>query len=134
MLFRTAQYHTVADVAARSGAELVDFCDLARSMIPLGGCYVDFSPDTLLTSLRNAHDSNPSCRAVVKNFDLGLARLKVADRNRLWEALVNSFPPNSDTTVVVAMPDAQTAIHLLPPSETLKQWIDSKRALRLESI
>lgn len=134
MLFKAEQYHTVADVAARSGATLVDFREPARAMIPAGGRYVDFRPDTLFTALRKAHDSSPSRKVVLKNFDLGLARLKVADRNRLWETLVNSFPPNSNTTVVLAMPDEQSAPHLLPPPETLKQWIDSKRALRIAPV
>jgi hypothetical protein len=133
MLFKAEQYDTVADVAARSGATLVDFRDPARAMIPAGGRYVDFRPDTLFKALRNAHDSSPSHKMVVKNFDLGLARLKVADRNRLWETLVNNFPPNSNTAVVLAMPDEQTAMHLLPTTETLRQWFDSKRALRIAS-
>lgn len=134
MLFEAAQYHSVADVAARSGATLVDFRDPARAIIPAGGRYVDFTPDTLFKALRNAHDSSPSRKVVVENFDLGLARLKVADRNRLWEALVNNFPANTNTTVVLAMPDAQTARHLLPPPELLRQWINSKRALIVVSL
>lgn len=134
MLLKAEQCETVAEIAARSGATLVDFCDLARAMIPPGGRYVDFRPDTLFTLLRSAHDSSPSRKLVVKNFDLGLARLRVADRNRLWETLVNNFPPNSNTAVVIAMPDEQTATHLLPPDETLKQWIDSKRAFRVTVV
>lgn len=134
MLFKAEQYHTVADVAARSGATLVDFREPARAMIPAGGRYVDFRPDTLFSALRKAHDSSRSSKVVVKNFDLGLARLKVAERDRLWASLVNSFPPNSNTTVVLAMPDEQTAKHLLPPPETLKQWFDSTRAFRVAPV
>ena len=134
MLFKAEQYDTIDDIAARSGATLVDFRGAARAMVPAGGRYVDFRPDTLFTVLRNAHDSSPSRKVVVKNFDLGLARLNIADRNCLWETLVNNFPPNSNTTVVLAMPDQQTAAHLLPTSETLKQWIDSKRALRISHL
>ncbi len=131
VLFTAGKYETVSDVAARSGAELVDFREPARATIPADGRYVDFRPDTLLAALRTAHDSSPSRKVVVRNFDLGVSRLRVADRNRLWETLVDRFPPNSNTTVVLAMPDEKTAMHLLPPSETLKQWFESNRAFRI---
>lgn len=131
MLFKAEQYHTVIEVAARSDAALVDFRDTARGMIPAGGRYVDFRPDTLFMALRNVHDASSSRKVIVQNFDLGVARLKKADRDRLWETLLNNFPPNSDTAVALAMPDEQTAGDLLPPPETLRLWIDAQRALRI---
>src|SRR5687768_16731415 len=85
MLFKAEQYHTVTEVAARSDAALVDFRDTARAMIPAGGRYVDFRPDTLFMALRNAHDSSSSRKVIVQNFDLGVARLRKADRGHLWE-------------------------------------------------
>lgn len=130
MLFKAELYHTVSEVAARSDAILVDFRDLARDIIPAGGRYVDFRPDTLLSILRNAHDANPSRKLIVQNFDLGVARLKKVNRELLWETLLNKFPPNSNTAVALAMPDEQTAGELLPAPETLREWIHSKRALR----
>ncbi|MEI8044760.1 MAG: hypothetical protein WCL11_25335 [Verrucomicrobiota bacterium] len=134
MLFEAAHIQMVADVSARSGATLVDFRDSAGTLIAPGGRYVDFRPDTLLAILRNAHDNSPTRRVIVQNFDLGLSRLKVADCRCLWETLVNNFPPNSNTPVVLAMPDERTAAHLLPPADTLTQWIASGRAFRVKSL
>ena len=134
MLFEAAHLGMVVDISARSGASLVDFRDPARTMLPPGGRYVDFRPDTLLAALRNAHDLSPTRRVLVQNFDLGLSRLKAGERRCLWETLVNKFPPNSNTAVVLAMPDEKTAAHLLPPAETLAQWLESKRAIRISSL
>jgi hypothetical protein len=71
---------------------------------------------------------------IVQNFDLGVARLKKADRDRLWETLLNNFPPNSNAAVALAMPDEQTAGDLLPPPETLRLWIDSQRVFRITPV
>lgn len=131
ILFKAELYHSVAEVAARSDAALQDFRDSARAMIPAGGRYVDFRPATLFTALRNAHDSSSNRKVIVQNFDLGVARLRRADRDRLWETLLNNFPPNSNTAVALAMPDEHTASDLLPPPETLRQWIESQRAFRV---
>jgi len=133
MLFDAAHLQMIDDIGARSGATLVDFRDCARSMVPRGGRFVDFRPDTLLAALRTAHDLSPTRRLLVRNFDLALSRLKVGDRRCLWDTLVNNYPPNSNVAVALAMPDERTAAHLLPPAETLAQWLESKRAFRVAS-
>jgi len=133
MLFRAEQFDLVADVAARSGAELADFRDAARAAMPAGSRYVDFRADTMFASIRRAHDASQSRRLIVRNLDLGLARLKVADRRRFWDAIVNNFPPNTNTAVVFVMPDEKTGMHLLPSSETTRMWSESNRIFRLES-
>jgi hypothetical protein len=133
MLFKAEQYESVTEIAARSGATLVDFREAALASVPVGGRYVDFRPTSLFALLRAAHDASQSRQLIVKNFDLGLARMKTDDRARFWETLVNNFPANSNTALVIAMPDEQTASHLLPPIETLKRWIDLKRAFRIPS-
>lgn len=134
MLFEAAQLQMVDDIGARSGATLVDFRDSARSLVPPGGRFVDFRPDTLLAGLRAAHDLSPTRRLLVRNFDLALSRLKAADRRCLWETMVNNYPPNSNIALALAMPNERTAAHLLPPAETLAQWLESKRAFRVLSL
>ena len=131
ILFQVELYHTVAEVAARSDAALVDFRDTARAMTPGGARYVNFKPSTLFEALRKAGDSGASRKVIVQNFDLAVARLKKADRNRLWEDLLDNYPANSDTSLALAMPNAQTAGDLLPSTETLRLWTQSRRVFNI---
>jgi hypothetical protein len=134
ILFQAELYHTVTDVAARSDAALVDFSDIARVMIPEGARYVNFKPSTLFEALIRARDSGSSRKVIVQNFDLAVARMKKADRNRLWEGLIDNYPANSDITVALAMPNAQTAGDLLPSTETLRLWTESKRVFNIAPV
>lgn len=130
LLFKAGDFGTVAEVAARSGANVVDFREFARQRIG-GSRYVGFTPDTLLTTLREIQNCGEPRKWIVTNFDLAIARLKLADRLRLWSALVSQVTPNSKTAIVLAMPDEETAVHLLPSAETLKEWLQTSRALRV---
>jgi hypothetical protein len=130
LLFKAGDFGAVAEVAARSGANIVDFRQFARQRMA-GSRYVGFTPDTLLTTLREIQNCGEPRKWVVTNFDLAIARLKLADRTRLWSALVSQVTPNSKTTIVLAMPDEETAVHLLPPGQILKDWIQTGRALRV---
>jgi hypothetical protein len=134
ILFQAELYNMVAEVAARSDAALVDFRDTARAMIPEGSRYVNFKPNTLFEGLIKALDARPSRKVIVQNFDLAVARLKKADRDRLWEDLIDNYPANSDIAVALAMPNVQTAGDLLPPTETLRLWTESKRVFNIASV
>jgi len=131
MLFKAERYFTVPELAARCGAALTDFRVPARESIPEGSRYVDFQPDSLFAAIRRAHDASPSRKLVIQHFDLGLARLKVRARHQFWDAVINNFPANSKTSVVLAMPDEETAAHLLPRPDVLQQWFESTRAIRI---
>ena len=130
LLFKAGEFGTVAEVAARSGANVVDFRQFARQRIG-GSRYVGFTPDTVLTTLREIQNCGEPRKWIVTNFDLAIARLKLAHRTSLWSSLISQVTPNSKTAMVLAMPDEDTAVHLLPSGETLKEWIQTSRALRV---
>ena len=130
MLFKAEQLGMLAEVAARCSANIADFRQFARQWMG-GSRYTGFTPDTLLAILREIQNSGHPRKCIVSNLDLAIARLRLADRTRFWSALVSQVTPNSKTTIALSMPDEETAMHLLPPANTLKEWIDTGRALRI---
>jgi hypothetical protein len=130
LLFKAEHVGSVADIAARCNASIVDFRQIARQRMG-SSRYVGFTPQTLSAMVREVQSLRSPAKWLVTNFDLALARLKLADRILLWSTLVSQVTPNSRATVVLAMPDEETAVHLLPPAGILTQWTETNRAFRV---
>ena len=131
ILFKAERYHTINDVVLRSEAQLADFREVARAMVPPRSRFVNFAANTLFQALQVAHDASLGRKLIIQNFNLGLSRLAKAERDRFWATLIDHFPANSNVCVALALPGEQTAVNLLPAPETLQQWIDLKRAIRI---
>lgn len=130
LLIRAENIGTVAEVAARCSANIVDLRDFARLRMS-GSRYVGFKPNTLFAIIRDIQNSGEPRKWIVTNFDLAISRLKLADRVNFWSALLSQVTPNSKSTVIIAMPNEETAGHLLPSTETLKEWLQTGRALHM---
>jgi hypothetical protein len=133
MLLAPGSFSGAEEIAARTGADSVDFRQIIRSagLIAQGSNLIDFRPDTIFKAIRYAQSQCSKPRVVILNFDLAIAALKISDRALVWSSLMDNYPANSNTCMAIAMPKAETGLHLLPPNELLTQWLQSGQAFQL---
>ncbi len=116
------------EIAARLGADAVDYARLLLDSLPPGAKRLGITADSEQARLDGVAEAPDGADLVlVHEFDLVLSRLAVADRGRLWRALREGFPQRR-RALLLLMPAG--ADHLLPEGAEWDAWQDGGRIAR----
>jgi hypothetical protein len=114
-----------ANIAARSGVELVDYSQCILASLPAGTAYVDINGASEFARLnRLATKRGGADCLLIANFDLALAKLGWLERQSLWSAIFEKLS-NRDKALMIAMPEE--AENLLPSADNLDRWKQTGR-------
>lgn len=114
-----------SDLAARIGADALDYGDLILRQLPPGARFAGLGSDREEGRLDDVamRDAGADC-VLVSSFDLALAHLSSDARGRLWANLFGHFS-HRRRALVLGMPVGATA--LLPCCAQREPWIAEGR-------
>lgn len=120
LLLPQIETQKIEDIAARLGVQCVDYRRLVLQRVPPGslsaGICVDAERQTIDALLEDTQGRD--C-VLLFQFDLILARMEYAERQRLWDVLFREMS-NRSRALLLAMP--VSAEHLLPSPDALDDW------------
>lgn len=113
------------EIAARLGADAVDYACLVLESLPPGAKRLGITADSEQARLDGVAETMDGANIVlVHQLDLVISRLAMVDRGRFWRALREGFPQRR-RALLLAMPTG--AVHLLPEGAEWDAWQDGGR-------
>ncbi len=125
LLVPPEQLPDAPEIAARLGADTVDYARLILESLPPGAKRLGITADAEQARLDEIAEAPDGADIVlVYQLDLVISRLAMADRGRLWRAMREGFPQRR-RALLLAMPAG--AEHLLPEGAEWDAWRDGGR-------